>query len=97
MTLTSSSLLDVCLTPTPGKLNTSKVVSSTISDHYMIVIIRKINVFCKQKCHKKVEFRNLKYNLNTENFLTDLRRQEWELTDNQSCVDMLGDIRKHFS
>ena len=44
MTLPSSSLLDVCLTP--EKLISSKVVSTTISDHYMIVTVRKINVFC---------------------------------------------------
>ena len=93
MTLTSSSLLDVCLTPTPEKLITSKVVPTTISDHYMIVIVRKINVYCKQKCHKKVEFRNFKY-FNVENFLADLLSLEWDSLDNQSCVDKMWDIWK---
>jgi hypothetical protein len=87
--MTSSSLLDVCLTPTPEKLITSRVVPITISDHYMIVVVRKINIHCKQKRHgKKVEFRNLKY-FNAENFQASLRSQEWELLDNQSCVDKM--------
>jgi hypothetical protein len=48
-TMTSSSLLDVCLTPTPEKLITSRVVPITISDHYMIVVVRKIYIHFKQK------------------------------------------------
>jgi hypothetical protein len=59
----------------------------------MIVVVRKINIHCKQKRHKKVEFRNLKY-FNAENFQADLRSQEWELLDNQSCVNKMWDIWK---
>ncbi len=47
-TMTSSTLLDICLTSTPEKLITSRVVPITISGHYMIVIVRKINIHCKQ-------------------------------------------------
>ena len=92
-TMNSSSLLDVCLTPTPEKLITSRVVPITLSDHYMIVVVRKINNHSKRKCHKKVEFRNLKH-FNVENFQADLRSQEWELLDNQSCVDKMCEIWK---
>ena len=91
--MNSSSLLDVCLTPTPEKLITSRVVLITLSDHYMIVVVRKINNHSKRKCHKKVEFRNLKH-FNVENFEADLRSQEWELLDNQSCVDKMCEIWK---
>ena len=92
-TMNSSSLLDVRLTPTPEKLITSRVVPITLSDHYMIVVVRKINNHSKRKCHKKVEFRNLKH-FNAENFQADLRSQDWELLDNQSCVDKMCEIWK---
>ncbi len=65
----------------------------TISDNYMIVIVRKINIHCKQKRHKKIEFRNLKY-FNADHFQADLRSQEWELLDNQSGVDKMWDTWK---
>ena len=38
-TMTSSSLLDICLTST---LHSSRVVPITISDHYMIAIVEII-------------------------------------------------------
>ena len=44
VTLNSSSLIDACLTPTPDQLILSRVVKTAISDHYMILIVRKINV-----------------------------------------------------
>ena len=39
VTMTSSSLLDVCITPTPEKIVTSRVVPIAISDHYLILTI----------------------------------------------------------
>ena len=71
MTIASSSLLDICITSTFERLIVSRVVPIAISDHYMIVIVRKINAYSKQKWHKKTEFRNLKY-FNANNFQTDL-------------------------
>ena len=82
-TMNSSSLLDVCLAPTPEKLITSRVVPITLSDHFMIVVVRDMH--SKRKSHKKVEFRNLKH-FNAENFVADLRSQQWELLHNQSCA-----------
>ena len=89
MTLNSSSLIDVCLTPTPDKLILSRVVKTTISDHYMILIVRKINVIPKLNRYKKIEVRNFKH----FNALTDLRNQPWELiSNNYSDVDRMWDI-----
>jgi hypothetical protein len=52
------------------------VVQIAISDHYMILVVRKINIRPKQNNrHKKVEIRNFKY-FNAENFLMDLSNQE---------------------
>jgi hypothetical protein len=53
------------------------------------LFVKYISILNK-KHHKKVEFRNLKY-FNAENFQADLRSQEWELLDNQSCVDKMWD------
>ncbi len=93
VTTTSSSLLDVCLTPTPTRLITSQVIPIAISDHYMIFVVRKINIQRKQNSHKKVEIRNLKY-FNAESFQADLRGQEWELLDSNLCVDEMWNTWK---
>ena len=94
VTMTTSTLLDVCLTPTPDKLVLSKVVQIAISDHYMILVVRKINIRPKQNNrHKKVEIRSFKY-FNAENFLMDLSNQEWELLDNNFCVDRMWETWK---
>ena len=94
-TMNSSSLLDVCLTPIPEKLITSRVVPITLSDRYMIAVVRKINNHSKRKCHKKVEFRNLKH-FNAENFQADLRSQDWELLDNNPALIKCVKYGKHF-
>jgi hypothetical protein len=94
VTMTTSTLLDVCHTPTPDKLVFSKVVQIAISDHYMILVVRKINTRPKQNNrHKKVEIRSFKY-CNAENFLMDLSNQEWELLDNNFCVDRMWETWK---
>jgi hypothetical protein len=59
----------------------------------MIFVVRKINIQRKQNSHKKVEIRNLKY-FNAESFQADLRGQEWELLDNNLCVDKMWDTWK---
>ena len=91
MTITSSSLLDVCITSTPERLIVSRVVPIAISDHYMIIVVRKINAYSKQNRHKKIEFRNFKY-FNANRFQTDLLTQEWELLDNQASVDKMWHV-----
>ena len=55
MTITSS-LLDVCITSTPERLIVFRVVPIAISDHYMIVVVRKINAYSKQTGIRKSSF-----------------------------------------
>ncbi len=93
VTLNSSSLVDVCLTPTPDKLILSRVVKTTISNHYMILIVRKINIIPKLNRYKKIEVCNFKH-FNANNFQTDLHNQTWELISNYSDVDRMWDIWK---
>ena len=54
VTMTSSSLSDVCITPAPEKLVTSRVVPIAISDHYLITTNRKINFHLNQIRNKKI-------------------------------------------
>ena len=49
---------------------TWRVVSIAISDHYLILTIRKINIHLNQIRSKKIEIRNFKH-FNTEGFLND--------------------------
>ena len=86
VTMTSSSLLDVCITHTPEKLVTSRVVPVTISDHYLILTIRKINIHPNQIRNKKIEIRSFKH-FNAENFINDLQDQRWDLCDGDFSVD----------
>ena len=60
VTMTSSSLLDVCITPTPEKLVTSRVVPIAISDHYLILIVKLIFILIKSATRKlKFEVSNI--------------------------------------
>ena len=86
VTMTSSSLLDVCITPTPEKLVTSRLVPIAISDHYLILTIRKINIHLNQIPNKKIEIRSFKH-FNAENFISDLHDQRWDLCDGDISVD----------
>ena len=91
VTLNSSSLIHACLTPTPDQLIFSRMVKTAISDHYMILIVRKINVIPKLNRYEKIEVPNFKH-FNADNFQTDLPNQPWELITNYSDVDRTWDI-----
>ena len=84
--MTSSSLLDVCITSASEKLVTSRVVPIAISDHYLISTIRKLNIHLNQIRNKKIEIRNFKY-FNAENFINELQYQRWDLCDGDFSVD----------
>ena len=86
VTMISSSLLDVCITSTPEKLITSRVVPIAISDHYLILTVHKINIYPNLIRNKKIRIRNLKH-FSAVNFLNDLRNRQWDLLDRDSCVD----------
>ena len=73
-------------THTPEKLVTSRVVPITISDHYLILTIRKINIHLNQIRNKKIEIRNFKH-FNAENFINDLQDQRWDLCDEDFSVN----------
>ena len=86
VTMTSSSLLDVYIKPTPEKLVTSRVVPIAISDYHLLLTIRKINIHLNQIRNKKIEIRNFKH-FNAENFINHLQDQGWDLCDRDFSVD----------
>ena len=71
----SRTLIDLCLTNSPDKISNSGVVDIGISDHCAIFLTRKISHF-RSFVHKTAEVRQLK-NLNEDEFLRDLRMNEW--------------------
>ena len=50
------------------------MVPIAISDHYLILTTRKINIHLNQIRNKKIEIRNFKH-FNAENFINDLQDQ----------------------
>ena len=62
------------------------MVPIAISDHYLILTIRKINIHLNQIRNKKIEIRNFKH-FNAENFISDLQDQRWDSCDGDVSVD----------
>ena len=56
-TISTSSLLDVCITSNPEKIILSEVISTGVSDHNLVFVVRKINSVLKSRYHK-VSVRN---------------------------------------
>ena len=71
----SRTLIDLCLNNSPDKISNSGVVYIGISDHCAIFLSRKISHF-RPFVDKTAEVRQLK-NFNKDEFLCDLRRNEW--------------------
>ena len=71
----SSTLIDLCLTNSPGKISKSGVINIGISGHSAIYLKRKVT-HLRSDMHKTVEVRQLK-NLNEADFLRDLRMIDW--------------------
>ena len=86
VTMTLSSLLDVCITPTARKISYIQSGAYCHSDHYLILTIRKLNIHLNQIRNKKIEIRNFKH-FNAENFINDLQDQRWDLCDGDFSVD----------
>ena len=59
-TISTSSLLDVCITSNPEKIILSEVISTGVSDHNLVFVVRKINSVLKSRYHK-VSVRNYKH------------------------------------
>ena len=62
------------------------MVPIAISDHYLILTIRKLNIHLNQIRNKKIEIRNFKH-FNAENFINDLQDQRWDLCGGDFSVD----------
>ena len=77
----SRTLIDLSLTNSPDKISNSGVVDIGIRDHCAIFLTRKIP-HLRSFVHKTAEVRQLK-NFNEDEFLRDLRMNEW------NCVSML--------
>ena len=71
----SRTLIELCLTNSPDKIANSGVVDIGISDHCAIFLTRKLSHF-RSFVHKTAEVRQLK-NFNEDEFLRDLRMNEW--------------------
>lgn len=85
VTTNSSSLLDICYTPTRDKLALSGVITTAFSDHNMIFTVQKINFIPKLNRYKKVKVCNFKH-FKADNFQIDLPNQQWELINNYPDV-----------
>ena len=75
----SRTLIDLCLTNSPDKISNSGVVDLGISDHCAIFLTRKISHF-RSFVHRTAEVRQLR-NFNEDEFLRDLRMNEWNCRD----------------
>ena len=93
-TISTSSLLDVCITSNPEKIILSEVISTGVSDHNLVFVVRKINSVLKSRYHKKVSVRNYKH-FNGSRFQEDLLNQNWELLDNELCVNRVWTLWKN--
>ena len=76
ITSSTSTLIDHFITNRPEKISDSGVIHTGISDHSMILAIRKINFSVKRHVHI-VEIRNMK-KFNDLKFLKDMQNQRWD-------------------
>ena len=71
----SSTLTDLCLTNSPGKISKSDVINIGISDHSAVYFRHKV-AHLLSNMHKTVEVQQLK-NCNEAEFLRDLHIIDW--------------------
>ena len=89
----SRTLIDLCLTNSPDKICNSGVVNIGISDHSIIFLTRKISHF-RSFVHKTAEVRQLK-NFNQDEFLRDLRMNEWNRVSMLNNPNEMWNLWKH--
>jgi hypothetical protein len=75
VTSTSQSLLDLCITNTPGKIKVSGVLSLGISDDSLIYFVRK-STWQRQFANSFTRKRHFKH-FNDNEFLNDLNEIDW--------------------
>ena len=88
----SRALIDLCLTNFPDKVSKSGVIDIGISDHSAIYLTRKVTLF-RSGNHKTVETRQLK-NFNEDEFLRDLRMNDWNLATACNNPNEMWDVWK---
>ena len=80
-TPTTSTLLDVILTPVPDRHTKTKVIKTAFRDHYsLFTTIYTDQRRQRNELHNLVKFCDYKY-FNEEAFLLDLRHNDWFLHD----------------
>ena len=89
----SSTLTDLCLTNSPGKISKSGVINIGISDHSAVYLTRKV-AHLRSNMHKTVEVRQLK-NFNEAEFLRDLRIIDWNRVTTHNNPNEMWDFWKH--
>ena len=89
----SRTLIDLCLTNSPDKICNSGVVNIGISDHCVIFLTPKISHF-RSFIHKTAEVRKLK-NFNEDEFLRDLRMNEWNRVSMLNNPNEMWNFWKH--
>ena len=76
VTLGTATLIDHIATTCPNNVLESGVLKISMSDHYMVYCIRKLNSYFK-KDHKAIKTRNMK-NFSEEAFLQDFATINWQ-------------------
>ena len=89
----SRTLKDLCLTNSPEKISNSGVVNVAITDHCAIFLTRKIS-HSRSFVHKTAEVRQLK-SFNEDEFLRDLRMNEWNRLSMLSNPNEMWNFWKH--
>ena len=89
----SSTLIDLCLTNSPGKISKSGVINIGISDHSAVYFTRKV-ARLPSNMHKTVEVQQLK-NFNEAEFLRDLLITDWNRFTTHNNANEMWDFWKH--
>ena len=92
VTSTSSTIIDHVYTNCPNNITNIKIPALSISDHYPIWFVHKLNSKHKKgPVHTKIKYRSLK-TFNENDFMNSLRTQPWSVIDMFDDVDDALDI-----
>ena len=75
MTLDTSTIIDHVAISNPSNVVESGVVKTSISDHYLVCVIRRFRGSIKAN-HKVITSRKMK-NFDTDLFISDLAKTDW--------------------
>ena len=95
ITQNSRTLIDLCLTNSPGKVSRSGVVQVGISDHSLVYMTRKSRQM-RSGIHKTSVIRNFKH-FNSADFLHDLKQLQWnDVSIHKDPNEMWNVWKDHF-